>query len=116
MHIEDETLRLDTVCQPLQVRDGSAPVSTLSLPLASSSLWRREKKSQCLEGEKSQRVLTREFFFDLTFPPLSLPLPLSHSLLTQYHPGASVTQVVGTTNFPPSFAAAGYASCFKGFG
>ena len=38
VHIEDETLRLDTVCQPLQVRDRSAPSSTLPLPLASSSL------------------------------------------------------------------------------
>lgn len=36
--------------------------------------------------------------------------------LSQYHPGATVTQVVGSTNFPPSFAAVGYAPCFKGFG
>ena len=34
----------------------------------------------------------------------------------QYHPNASVTQVVGTTDFPPSMAAAGYGPCFKGFG
>ena len=33
-----------------------------------------------------------------------------------YHPGATVTKVVGTTNFPPSFAAAGYAAGFRGFG
>ena len=34
----------------------------------------------------------------------------------RYHPCATVTKVVGTTNFPPSFAAAGYAAGFRGFG
>ena len=42
--------------------------------------------------------------------------PLTPSPSPQYHAGASVTKVVGTSNFPPSFAAVGYAPCFKGFG
>ena len=94
--IEDDSVRMDTVCQPLQVRPRPRPSAD--------------------RDPSNQPTLARCPIISRQGPDLTTPHPLPHPRIPQYHAGASVTKVVGTSNFPPSFAAVGYAPCFKGFG
>ena len=94
--IEDDSVRMDTVCQPLQVRP--------------------RPRHSADRDPSNQPTLARCPIISRQGPDLTTPLPLPHPRIPQYHAGASVTKVVGTSNFPPSFAAVGYAPCFKGFG
>ena len=82
-------------------------------PRHNLSLNRLFVKTKVKKREKSKGCLSKSTFIPSLAHLLSCLVLL---LYQQYHTSASVTQVVGTTNFPPSFAAAGYASCFKGFG
>ena len=94
--IEDDSVRMDTVCQPLQVRPRPRPSAD--------------------RDPSNQPTLARCPIISRQGPDLTTPHLLPHPRTPQYHAGASVTKVVGTSNFPPSFAAVGYAPCFKGFG
>jgi len=61
---------------------------------------------------------TRKLTHLLPYDPPASRYPPPRRVLSspQYHPGASVTQVVCTATFPPMLAACGLAPCFVGFG
>ena len=72
--IEDDTLRLDTVCQPLQVRHRSA----LSLPLFSLRSLHKKKSQSIKNGkEKVKGCSFSQSELAISFSDLSFPVPLS---------------------------------------
>ena len=92
--IEDDSLRLETVCSPLQVRLARAA------ELARLGQLGDDRVSGCPLAAACTR-LTRPL---ANHPPLAVPPRRDR------HPGG------GQRQLPPSFAAVGYAPCFKGFG